>query len=264
MAYFRNDRANIYYEIHGNGIPLLMNAGLASDSQSWAAVVPELSKNYRLILPDNRGSGRTNCRVDQVSIGKMADDVVALMDHLGLEKVSLLGHSMGGMVTMRVAMNDPQRINNLILVDTALNVSQRTQSLLSDWVKYRENNMPMEQWFRNLFYWIFSTAFFESPDFVAENVKFAVDYPYPQTTAQFRAQVETLCRFEAGKNELGELNCPILVLAGEADILFPEQDRLNLLQHLPRARQILIRKAAHSVFMEQPEAFVKAVVEFLG
>jgi pimeloyl-ACP methyl ester carboxylesterase len=96
MARFSRGDVDVYYEIHGEGAPLMMIAGLASDSQSWQPIIADLASHYRLITVDNRGAGRTTPQDAPVSIRAMADDCVALLDFLGLPSVHVLGHSMGG------------------------------------------------------------------------------------------------------------------------------------------------------------------------
>ena len=78
MASFSVNGVNLYYEVHGSGEPLLLIAGLASDSQSWLPVVEELASYYQVILPDNRGVGRTEPQDVEISIKAIAEDCLAI------------------------------------------------------------------------------------------------------------------------------------------------------------------------------------------
>ncbi|MDP8313931.1 MAG: alpha/beta hydrolase [Candidatus Celaenobacter antarcticus] len=98
---------DLYYEIHGKGEPLMLIAGLASDSQSWQPIMEDLSRNYRVITPDNRGVGRTKPSDINISIQKITDDCISLVRHLGLSSVNMLGHSMGGFVALDCAIRYP-------------------------------------------------------------------------------------------------------------------------------------------------------------
>ena len=98
MPILHNKDVDLYYEIHGEGAPLMLVAGLASDSQSWLPVVDALTSQYQLILLDNRGVGRTEPKDIEISIGAMADDCIALARHLNVSSFSLLGHSMGDLL----------------------------------------------------------------------------------------------------------------------------------------------------------------------
>ncbi len=149
----------IYYEIHGTGEPLLLIAGLASDSQSWLSVINRLADRYQVITFDNRGVGRRKPSDEFTTIEQMADDCVALIQYLGLSPVHLLGHSMGGFIAQRCAIHYPNVVNRLILAGTSASVSDRNIALFLDWVHYLESGMDLTLWFRNLFtgYFLFDS-----------------------------------------------------------------------------------------------------------
>jgi pimeloyl-ACP methyl ester carboxylesterase len=89
---------NMYYEIHGQGEPLLLIMGLGSDLTGWMFQTPEFSKRYAVIAFDNRGVGRTDAPDMPYSVRMMADDAIGLMDVLGIDKAHILGLSMGGFI----------------------------------------------------------------------------------------------------------------------------------------------------------------------
>jgi pimeloyl-ACP methyl ester carboxylesterase len=126
---FSRGVVDIHYEIHGDGAPVLMIAGLASDSQSWQPIVSDLASHYRLITVDNRGAGRTTPQDARVSVRAMADDCVALLAHLGLRSVHMLGHSMGGFVAQDCAIRHPDKVDSLILAATSSSSSRRNNDL---------------------------------------------------------------------------------------------------------------------------------------
>ena len=82
----------LYYEVQGDGIPLLLIAGLASDSQSWQPIICELTSSCQVITVDNRGVGRTSPLDVETSVHMMATDCIALVKHLGLKSLNILGH----------------------------------------------------------------------------------------------------------------------------------------------------------------------------
>ncbi len=262
MATLRNGESEIYFEVHGSGEPLLLIAGLASDSQSWITVVPELSKHFKTIIFDNRGAGRTKCPVTDISIEAIASDAVALLRHLSLSRAHVLGHSMGGYVAQYLAVNHPERVDKLILAATSSFTGQRNKSLLRDMITLRGSGMNMELWYRNLFYWIFSPHFFVNPDFVAENVKLAVDYPYPQTLAQFSKQVEIISRFDMSQ-KLSHIKAETLILTGEEDLLFPTSEVFNAFSILKRTKFVTISHAGHAMFLENQSGFLNEITGFL-
>src|SRR5437899_7562419 len=170
MATFSHDGIDSYYEIQGEGAPLLLIAGLASDSQSWQPVIAELASHYRVITVDNRGTGRTTPQDAPTSIRAMTDDCVALLDHLGLPSVHVLGHSMGGFVAQDCAIRHPERVDALVLAATSSVSPRRNNDLFSDWADALSNGADMSAWFRNLFYWIFTARFFDDGRGIEEAV----------------------------------------------------------------------------------------------
>jgi len=253
---------DLYYETHGKGPPLMLIAGLASDSQSWQPVIKELSRHFRVIAPDNRGVGRTKPQDINISIQKIADDCIALIKHLGLSSVNVLGHSMGGFVALDLAIRYPEFINKLTLAGTSFSNSKRNNSLFSDWVSYLENGMDSNLWFRNLFYWIFSAHFFENEGAVDVAVQFAIEYPYPQGTVAFRNQVNAIESYDCTK-DLFRIHSKTLVINGKEDLLYPPDVGEELARAIPGATFSVFDNAAHSLHVEQPKAFTDCVLDFL-
>lgn len=106
------------YQVTGEGEPLIILHGLFGMLQNWNNPSKTLSQQYQVIAVDLRNHGRSpHC--DEVSYSLMAADIIALMDHLNLPSAHILGHSMGGKVAMQLALNHPERINKLIVVDIA-------------------------------------------------------------------------------------------------------------------------------------------------
>ena len=108
----------INYEEYGQGHPLVMILGLGQDLATWGLQISELSNHFRLILFDNRDSGKSSHCSETYTTETMAKDTLGLMDYLGIDKAHLLGTSMGGMIAQHVAMMAPERISSLILSST--------------------------------------------------------------------------------------------------------------------------------------------------
>ena len=108
----------IYYEDYGQGPPLIMILGLGQDIATWNFQISELSKHLRLIVFDNRDSGKSSRSSQNYITQIMAQDILGLMDHLGINRTHLLGTSLGGMIAQQVALMAPERVNSLILAST--------------------------------------------------------------------------------------------------------------------------------------------------
>ncbi|MFA5073063.1 MAG: alpha/beta hydrolase [Nitrospirota bacterium] len=252
----------MYYEVHGTGQPLLLIAGLASDSQSWKPVLGDLRKNYTVIIFDNRGCGRTRPMDCASTIADMADDSLSLLTHLGIQTAHLLGHSMGGFIAMECAIRHPERVKSLILAATSSCNSQRNNDLLKKWSIDRCNGMALEQWFMNLFPWLFTDRFLQDQTAMNSAMQFAVHYPYQQSAEAFSRQAQAITAFNR-TSDLAKIAVPVLVMAGQYDRLFAEQVGRELAAPMANAEFKMIKNAAHSIHVEQPQIFVRAVDAFL-
>lgn len=252
----------LYYEVHGDGPPLLLVAGLASDVSSWQTVLPALSEYFRVILVDNRGIGRSVPEDAPVSVDLMADDCAALIDHLGYGPVHVLGHSMGGFTALSLAARYPDRVKKLVLAATGEKSSFRNTLLFSDLADLYERGEDPAGFFRTVFYWIFSPAFFEDEGTVKGAVEFALSYPFPQAPVSFRNQVNAIASFD-GRNLAASVSAPALVLSAAEDLLFASSAGRELAEKLPRGKYLSVEGAAHSIHAEKPKEFAEAVVSFL-
>ena len=254
---------DLYYECHGKGKPVMLIAGLASDSQSWQPIVEELSQHCLVILPDNRGVGRTKPQDIETSVQHIANDCIALLRYLDISSATLLGHSMGGFVALDCAIRYPEHVSQLILAGTSAFNSDRNNILFLDWVSYLRSGMDREHWFRNVFYWIFSKRFFVTKETLNNAVRFAIEYPYPQSDIAFEKQVKAIKEFNC-QEMLPSIKPETLIIYGEEDLLFSPENNIKILQAIPRTSVELIKDAAHSLHMENPKAFTECVIKFLS
>lgn len=114
MAHVECDGAKIYWESVGEGPPLMMVAGLGGVATYWTPQMETFSKDYRVIVHDQRGTGRSS-QIAVQSIEQMADDALAVMDAAGVERTLYLGHSTGGAIGVALALKYPDRIAGLVI-----------------------------------------------------------------------------------------------------------------------------------------------------
>ena len=108
----------IYYEEYGEGQALIMILGIGQDTVTWEFQISEFSKHFRLILLDNRDSGKSSSCSEIYTTETMARDILGLMDHLGIARAHLLGTSMGSIIAQQVALIAPERVISLVLAST--------------------------------------------------------------------------------------------------------------------------------------------------
>ena len=102
---------------------------------------------------------------------------------------------------MDLAIRYARYCNKLILAGTSASNSKRNNSLLFDWASCLESRMDPEQWFRNIFYWLFSARFFEDEPAVSDALRLAIEYPYPQSAIAFRNQVKAIANYKASTGQ---------------------------------------------------------------
>lgn len=147
MPEFTRDVASIHYELLGEGPPLLLVAGTASDGASWGPLLPLLT-GHRLILIDNRGSGRTRCE-GALSHDEMIEDCAALLDHLGIEKADVVGHSLGAFLSLGLAARHPDRVSKVASLSLGF-LDARTRAIFTELARLYPR-LPPEDFFRLLY-----------------------------------------------------------------------------------------------------------------
>ena len=114
MSYADVNGLSLYYEEHGSGEPLVLLHGGLSAGEMFAAILPELAAGRRVITVDLQGHGHTADADRPLRPQTMADDVAALIEHLGLERADVMGYSLGGLVALRAAIQHPQLVRRLV------------------------------------------------------------------------------------------------------------------------------------------------------
>jgi len=119
MPFLQLDDADIHYETFGKGTPFLFISGTATDGEVWKRhQVPEFSRDHQVVIFDQRFTGKTKTRSQEISVKRIADDAAALLAHLGAKGAVVLGHSMGGRVAQLVALDHPDKVGKLILASS--------------------------------------------------------------------------------------------------------------------------------------------------
>lgn len=257
MPQFMRGNASIHYEVVGAGSPLLLIAGTASDGASWGPLLPLLS-GRQLILIDNRGSGQT--RVDgPLSHDEMIEDCAALLDHLGLARVDVVGHSLGAFLALGLAARHPSRVKRVVSLCLGP-IDARTRTVFSDLARLYFT-LPPEDFFRLLYLWLFSSPFFADPANVAAAAAASTAYPHRQSPGDFARQIAAL--EHPARIDVASIRCQVLAVAAEHDLLAPPKAVAAVHAAIPDHRLVTIAGAAHSIHWEQPEAVAVAILDFL-
>lgn len=258
MPQFQNGAASVHYEIIGSGRPLLLVAGTASDGASWAPLLP-LLPDRQLILIDNRGSGRTKVE-GAIELADMVGDCAALIDHLGVGPVDVVGHSLGGFLGLGLAAMYEGRVARLVTLATA-GIGPRTRSVFND-LSRMYFVLPPEDWFRLLYPWLFSDPFFADEANIAAAAAASTSYAFRQSPGDFARQIAAL---NGGLPvDLSRVACRVLAVSGDLDLLAPPGAVEALHANVPDFTRHSIPYAAHSLHWEAPQAVAAEIRSFLG
>lgn len=255
---------NMYYEIHGEGAPLLLIMGFGMDLTGWMFQVPEFSNKYRVLVFDNRGVGRTDAPDKPYSIRMMADDTAGLMDELSVDRAHIVGLSMGGFIAQELAISHPERVKSLVLATTepAFDYHFATE-VIGSWVAARTEGVTPKTYFSLILPFLFTDKFFDN----ADRVRMALDTmaanphlaPAHGLSRQFAA-----CIGHSTRDRLKHLTAPTLVLVGREDILLPVKLSGELASLVPESKLVVLEGGGHGFNAEIADKFNQAVLAFLA
>lgn len=265
MASFGSRGFKIYYETHGggDGLPLVLIMGVGGSCQGWSVVtVPELSKDRVNVIFDNRAAGRSADPGGDFSTADMADDTLALLDHLELERAHVLGGFLGGMVAQELALAHPERVQTLTLVGTCGRVDPKRRMLLELWQGLAEHELPLQLRVKNRLLWTLHDLTFKQEDLIERMIGFYSDDDAPMEEHVFGRQVQAVIAHDS-LDRLERLDMPALVVCGEQDILTPVHMHRQLANRIANARLVQIPGAGHLVAAETAPRFNRLVSRFL-
>jgi 3-oxoadipate enol-lactonase len=253
---------SIYYEVHGDGEPLLCVMGLAADTLAWTLQVPAFSARHKTIVFDNRDVGNSSMADGSYEIADMAQDALALADVLGLDSFHLLGVSMGGAIAQEMALAAPGRVRTLTLAVTFAAGGRWARTLSAVWAA-RIQRMSHEERVDELMLLNMSEAFFENAEGVAFLRDVMLQNPNPQPADAFARQLDASSRHDV-RDRLAEIAVPTHVIGAEYDILIPVWKSREVAALIPGARLTVLDACPHGLNVERAEEFNRAVLDFIA
>ena len=279
MPKVKVDDIQIYYEVRGEGFPLVMIAGLSDNLDCWdPRLIEELSKKFKLVMFDNRGAGRTDISDREYTMRLFADDTAGLMDALGISKAHILGLSMGGMIAQELVLNYPEKVAKLVLCSTgsqwcfnqdvsrlllALRVSEPSQEELTRMILSLgfASDFPSDFVKKNPFVVICFTSDFvkENPDLVDLLVQRWAKHPISKEA--WMRQLDAIRGFNT-QGRLQKIKVPTLILHGRKDVEIPPENGSILAEAIPNTKLVYLEKSAHYLAEEMREV-INVLTEFL-
>ncbi len=253
---------NMYYEIDGEGKPLVLIPG-GPGRMGWAPQIREFSQKYQVISFDNRGEGQTDAPNHPYSTEMMVEDTAGLLDTLGVDKVHLAGFCHGGAIAQNFTLKYPQQVKSLILFATVAKMTGLMRHVSDVWYRLMQPGLDQETRFREQLSWVFTDKFFESEEQIQASVNMSVSNPYPQTSYAWVCQGAFYKEHDT-RERLGEISAPTLVIVGKEDIVTPVKCSEELARGIPNAELIILDGGGHMVNVENAAEFNQAVLGFLA
>ncbi len=254
---------NLYYEIHGEGEPLLLIHGLAGRGTGFGLQLPALSQKFRAVIFDNRGVGETDQPDEPYTIAQMADDAAGLLDALDIPTAHVFGISMGGMIAQELVLRHPQRVRNLALGCTHCGIRNCVPS--PAWVTEIFKTLPgkpREQVVRECIPINYSQHTRETrPDLIESLIPLMVDNR--QRLYAYQRQLNAVYGFDAF-DRLPLIRAKTLVLTGDEDVLIPPGNSTMIAERIPNARLVELPQAGHLFFIEQADQVNRLLIEFFS
>lgn len=247
---------DLYYEEHGQGLPVIFVHGFPFDHTTWSPLVPLLGKhNARLILPDLRGFGQSLVAKDPVYTMRLfAEDILALMDRLEIEKAVLVGHSMGGYVSLNFAHAFPGRLAGLGLIGTQAGADKpekrQGRMKLADEIKRR----GIERATASL-----PEKFSPNPDLVPV----VREYFLKSNPSTLIASLKGMAERPDMTEQLSNIRVPALVMLGDKDQMVSPEATRTMNQLLPWSWLVELPGCGHMLSLEAPEQVADAIHKLL-
>ena len=244
------------YVVEGTGPPVLLIHGVGARLDSWDGVVAALGARYRTIRYDLRGHGQSSKAPGPYSIGLFAEDARTLLDHLGVARCHVAGHSLGGMIAHRLALDAPGRVDRLALISTACGRNAEETQRVLERLAVVENGIPGEHFRHSIRRW-FSDEFQRAHPEVIEGHAAQNMENDPQCYA---AAYRVLATTDLA-DDLPGIRTPTLIVTGEGDV--GSNPRMARLMHerIPDSRLHVLPGLRHSILLEAPGLVARLLEE---
>lgn len=219
--------------------------GFSGSSQVWGGFIPLLTEKYRLIVPDLRGHGHSTGAPESIHHNRFADDLVALLDCLGIERAHFVGHSSGGMCLLFIGIHHPERVRTLSLVSATYTFDKHAKAHMrevADSLEYNPEGIAQSQ--------------------LLHGSVHGDDYWKVHREA-FREFTRDPKELPFTPEDLKGIRRPVLVFHGDRDAFFPVSIPVTIYQSIPGSELCILPATAHGLPSEQPQLFLEILQDFL-
>lgn len=247
--------ARICYDVHGEGEPVVLVEGFGANRKFWNNLLP-LMDGYMCITLDNRGFGDTEYE-GSFTIDDMADDIIALMDHLGIGRFHAIGWSMGSLILQSMSLRYPDRMTSQVLISTYKDRPARSSYILGEFTRMvNEGTATMDSFYVAINAFCFSEGVFRS----MEDAGMVMPIPRKKADPKgFLNQMSAVADFYPGDG-LSAIRVPTMVVQGKEDIMTPFHHGEVVSRLIEGSELYPVEGQGHTI---PPELYVKKVLSFL-
>ena len=241
-----------------NGRPVLLVHGYTDSSRPWSLPAPYLAAEHRLIAVDLRGHGASSVPESSYTVSEMTHDLHLFLDHLKIDKVDFVGHSLGSMIGQLFAQRHPDRVRKLVLVGSTLTAAKATAPGSWLWDNVHALTDPIDPGSPFIGEWTTNPTPVDG-DFIEHARREACSIP----TRIWRVVLKELCVSDFGRLS-STIDTPTLIVWGGQDPLFSAEDQTALRQTIKGAEFIAFDSLGHNLQWEDPAGVAAAIDRFLG
>ncbi|NND33699.1 MAG: alpha/beta fold hydrolase [Saprospiraceae bacterium] len=257
-----SEGTKIYYQERGTGEPLVLLMGFGADGNVWEKHIKEYERHFRCIILDNRGVGKSDAPGGPYTTLMMAQDAVAVMQHLKIDQAHVAGISMGGAIAQELAINFPHRVKYLVLISTWPKFNNYAKTVYENLKKLRVTSRP-EDFMELLQLWIFAPPYYENNmQDLMDGQESAKNNPSPQSRNGFDGQLDA-CIQHNTVDRLHQINVPTLITVGLMDIFTPPAFSQILHERIPGSSLVEFPTGGHVHHWEDLARFNQVTSEFL-
>lgn len=256
------DGTRIYYEVHGEGEPILLVMGLGSNIHGWYRTIPWLLEQgrWQVIALDNRGVGRSDVPDGPYTTEQMSDDAAAVLDAAGVATTHLMGASLGGMISQRFAVRHPHRLRSLVLLCTTPGGEMGVKASPEVIEALLAGGDDPAEAYRNRA-WILYSEQTRAHGSAAIEEDLVHRLKIPTTPAGYMNQFLASAGHDVW-DELESISVPTLVVHGADDLLIPPENSRLIASRIPGAVHVEIPGAGHMLQADAPDQVREALEDF--
>lgn len=252
----------LYYEINGEGKSLVLLNGIMMNALSWKDHIPKFKKGYQIITYDMRDQGQSTRLKEGYTIDVHVEDLKRLLDHLNIEKVTLLGVSYGSQVALLFALKYPERVEKMILPNATDHIDNYLKAIGEVW-KIAAKSYDGETFFDLALPFIYSRPFYDS------NLNWLMDRRKMFKKTLTEPWFDGLYRLASSnadydiRDRIHEIDKEVLFISGDEDFITPHNHMMEMHNKISNSTLIELEGTGHALFFERINDFMNIINDFI-